>query len=199
MKLALDQFQENLRRARILSGLAQSLSTLTTGAVDLSDVLRASLVLGVSALDHFIHEFVRLGMLEVHQGKRPMTDSYLSFRVPMSAAQQASVDTNGDDWLDQAIRENHAWLSFQQPDKIADAIRLMSTTKLWEQVGIELGMKPVDVKLQLSAIIERRNKIAHEADMDPTINGIRWPINDVLVADALNFLELLVGAIYKAA
>ena len=83
MKLALEQFNENLSRAHALSGLAKSLNALTTTAVDLSDIYRASLVLGASALDQFVHEFVRLGMLDVHRGIRPATDANLSFRVPL--------------------------------------------------------------------------------------------------------------------
>ena len=38
MKLALEQFNENLSRAHALSGLAKSLNALTTTAVDLSDI-----------------------------------------------------------------------------------------------------------------------------------------------------------------
>jgi len=197
MRAALDQFRENLARARTLAGLALSLSNLTTEAIDLSDILRASLVLAVSALDHFAHEFVRLGMLEVHQGNRPTTDAYLSFRVPMSAAREAIVDIGRHDWLDQAIRETHSWQSFQHPDKIADAVRLMSDVKLWEQVASELGMTGKAVKTQLSAIVDRRNKVAHEADMDPTNPGHRWPINAVLVRDALDFIEKVAQAIFK--
>ena len=199
MQPAFDQFCENLARARSLGGLAQSLSNLTTAAVDLSDILRASLVLAVSALDHFVHEFVRLGMLEVHRGNRPTTDAYLSFRVPMSAAREAIADVGRDEWLDQAIREAHGWLSFQHPDKIADAIRLMSNTRLWEQVASELGMTSRGVRAQLSAIIDRRNKIAHEADMDPTNPGNRWPINEVLVRDAIDFIERIAQEIFKVA
>jgi hypothetical protein len=126
MQAAFDQFCENLARARSLAALAQSLSSLTTSVIELSDILRASLVLAVSALDHFVHEFVRLGMLEVHRGNRSTTDAYLLFRVPMSATRGAIADTGRDEWLDQAIREAHSWLSFQHPDKIADALRLMS-------------------------------------------------------------------------
>lgn len=199
MQAAFDQFCENLARARSLAGLAQSLSNLTTPAVDLSDVLRASLVLAVSALDHFVHEFVRLGMLEVHRGNRPTTDAYLSFSVPMSAAREAIADTGRDDWLDQAIREAHNWQSFQHPDKIADAVRLMSDVKLWEQVAPELGMTGKTVKTQLSAIVDRRNKVAHEADMDPTNPGDRWPINEILVRDAIDFVERVAQAICKVA
>jgi HEPN superfamily RiboL-PSP-like protein len=199
MQAAIDQFCENLARARSLAGLAQSLSSLTTAAVDLSDILRASLVLAVSALDHFVHEFARLGMLEVHRGHRPTTDAYLSFRVPMSAAREGMADTSRDEWLDQAIREAHSWLSFQHPDKIADAIRFMSNVRLWEQVASELGMTSRTVRAQLGAIIDRRNKIAHEADMDPTNPGLRWPINQALVRDAIDFIERMAQAIFKVA
>jgi HEPN superfamily RiboL-PSP-like protein len=199
MQAAIDQFCENLARARSLAGLAQSLSSLTTAAVDLSDILRASLVLAVSALDHFVHEFARLGMLEVHRGHRPTTDAYLSFRVPMSAAREGMADTSRDEWLDQAIREAHSWLSFQHPDKIADAIRFMSNVRLWEQVASELGMTSRTVRAQLGAIIDRRNKIAHEADMDPTNPGLRWPINEALVRDAIDFIEKMAQAMFKVA
>jgi len=199
MQAAIDQFCENLARARSLAGLAQSLSSLTTAAVDLSDILRASLVLAVSALDHFVHEFARLGMLEVHRGHRPTTDAYLSFRVPMSAAREGMADTSRDEWLDQAIREAHSWLSFQHPDKIADAIRFVSNVRLWEQVASELGMTSRTVRAQLGAIIDRRNKIAHEADMDPTNPGLRWPINEALVRDAIDFIEKMAQAMFKVA
>jgi len=199
MKAALDQFTENLKRARSLTGLAQSLTRLTTDAVDLTDIYRASLVHGVSAVDQFVHEFARLGMLEVYRGNRPLTDSHSSFRVPLSATKAGIADATNDDWLDQTIRDAHSWLSFQHPDKVADAVRLMSTVKLWEAVGKELDTSPQDVRTQLTAIVDRRNKIAHEADMDPTNPGHRWPIDEVLVTDALNFLERIAHAIYKVA
>jgi hypothetical protein len=199
MKPALDQFNENISRARVLSGLARSLAALTTTAVDLSDIYRASLVLGVSALDQFVHEFVRIGMREVHRGNRPVTDANLSFRIPLGAARLGIADPTRDDWLDATVREAHSWQSFQHPDKIADAIRLVSGVKLWEGVAKETGTDAKAVKVRLTAIIDRRNQIAHEADMDPTNPGNRWPISSALTEDALDYIERLVHAIYKSA
>ena len=199
MQAALNRFHENLDRARSLAGLADSLSKITTGVVDLTDILRASLVLGVSALDFFVHEFVRLGMIEVHRGNRPATDAHLSFKIPLLAARVAVNDTSQDNWLDQTIREAHSWLAFQHPEKIADAVRLMSAVPLWENVSQEMGMPANGVKTQLNAIVDRRNKIAHEADMDPINPGHRWTIDSALVNEALNFLEKLALAIYKVA
>ncbi len=100
--------------------------------------------------------------------------------------------------LENEIREILSYKSFQQPDKIADAIRLISDKKLWDEVGIIMGKTAKDVKQQLTAIVDRRNKIAHEADIDPTYGiGNRWNINEILVNDAVNFIEQLVEAIHQ--
>ena len=64
-------------------------------------------------------------------------------------------------------------------------------------MSIELGVTQRDVKAWLSLLVDRRNKIAHEADMDPTNPGHRWPISDVSVQEALEFVDKLAGAIFK--
>jgi hypothetical protein len=191
----LSQFELNLARARHLVELYQSLAKLITPAIDISDLLRASLVLGVSALDHFVHEYVRTEMLDVFDGHKPPTDAYHAFAVPMRAVNTALTAPAANAWLDEAIREAHGWRSFQHPDKIADALRLVFPGSLWQEVAAELGTAANNVKTQLAAIVDRRNKIAHEADMDPTYPGTRWPITETLVTDALTFLEQVAKAI----
>ena len=197
MQAAFDQFRENIVRARNLIGLNRSLESLTTVAVDLSDLLRASLVLSVSALDCFVHDFVRTGMLEINQGNRPVTDTFLSFRVPMSAVRSAMTNVKQDEWLNQTILQANGWLSFQHPDKIADAIRLISDVRLWVEVASELGTQSSLVRSELLAIVDRRNKIAHEADMDPTNPGHRWPIDDIIVGHAIDFIERVARSIFN--
>jgi hypothetical protein len=71
MQSALNAFANNLERVRYLHALHASFSGRVTAVVGLSDLLRAEVVLAVSALDHYIHELTRVGMLEclacVHQ------------------------------------------------------------------------------------------------------------------------------------
>jgi hypothetical protein len=67
--------------------------------------------------------------------------------------------------------------------------------KLWEHVGIAAGLKPEDIKRELTLIVDRRNKIAHEADVDPTPAHDRWPIAYTDVERALNFIERVVAGI----
>ena len=192
------QFKENLKRVRELGGLADAVEKLTTSVIDVSDLWRAQVVLVVSAMDYFIHEITRLGMIDCAKGVRPKTDAYFRFELPLSATESAISGTAHEVWVGETVREKHSWQSFQDPDKLADAIRLISQLKLWEAVGNELGLPPKDVKTRLKLIVDRRNKIAHEADLDPTNPGFRWPITALMVNDTVDFVEKIGDAIYKA-
>ena len=194
---AYQQFRENLLRARELGNLAAAVGQIMTTAIDISDMWRAQIVLGVSALDHLIHEMARLGMIESARGIRQKTDSYLRFSLPLDAVERAISGHPHEAWLGDTVREKHSWLSFQHPEKVAEAIRLISPVKLWEEVGSELGIPAKDIKIRLELIVDRRNKIAHEADMDPTNPGFRWPITEAMTNDTLDFIEKIAEAIFK--
>lgn len=65
-------------------------------------------------------------------------------------------------------------------------------------MAVKLGKSVKEVKQELSAIVDRRNKIAHEADIDPTYGiGNRWNIDESQVNDAVNFIEQLVENIHQ--
>jgi hypothetical protein len=59
--------------------------------------------------------------------------------------------------------------------------------------------RPKSAKNRLALIVDRRNKIAHEADMDPTSPGSRWPIDEVLVQDVIDTMEQIGDAIFHVA
>jgi hypothetical protein len=99
--------------------------------------------------------------------------------------------------LELEIRQRLGYQSFQHPDKIAEAIRFISNKPLWQDVGKSWGRPHQEIKKQLSLIVERRNKIAHEADINPTYEiGTRWEINEELVLEAVDFLQKLVETIH---
>jgi hypothetical protein len=193
MQTALDQFRSNIVYVRNIGGLYTSIGSITTAALDLSDLLRTQLVMCVSALDHYIHEITRIGMLQALDDQRPRTSAFLRYNVSVDSVLQTVGSVGGNAWIETEIRARHGYLSFQQPDKIADAIRLISPIDLWNSLGASLGDNPKNLKTRLRLIIERRNKIVHEADIDPTYpgSGARWPITDILVNDAVNFIERL--------
>lgn len=197
MLSAIQQFHANMERVRAIGGLYEALGQLTTPVVDATDLLRTQIVMAVSALDHYIHEITRLGMLEVYDGNRTPTQAFLRFQVTMDAAMTGIAGTSGNAWFETEIREKHGYLAFQHPDKIADAVRLFYSHGLWPSVASQLGLTAQDVKDRLRLIIERRNQITHEADMDPSYPGSRWPISPSDSADAVDFIEEVCEAIHS--
>ena len=199
MQSAIDLFRLSIARVRDLIAVHNSLKAQASSVLDISDMLRAALVLAVSALDYYIHEIVRIGMLEIHRGERPEPPAFSGFQISLGNARAGiNAEQNIDSWLEDEIRQRHSYKSFQQQKAIADAVRLICEKKLWEEVSINMGSPAKDIKQQLSLIVDRRNKIAHEADIDPTLSlGNRWPIDELLVNEAVNFLEQVVESIHN--
>lgn len=196
MKSALDRFLWNVGRVRDLGALEASLRAQTTNALDLTDLLRSQIVLLVSALDYYVHEIVLVGMVATASGARPAADGFLRFQMSMSVV-TSWMQTPGDlSHFEQAVREHLGYQTFQQPDRIADGVRLIYAGPLWEDVATALGRDTRDVKIALKLLVERRNRIAHEADMDPTFPGQRWPISSQDVAGSIDFVESLVRAVH---
>ena len=196
MDEAINHFRVNISRVKEIGGLYEALSNLTTSIVDSTDLLRTQIVMTVSALDHYIHEITRKGILEIYAGTRPPTETYSKFQVSMETLQGVTSGGSGPMLLENEIHEKHSYLSFQHPDKIADAIRLFFVKPLWKEVADRVAMPTNDVKNRLKLIIERRNKIAHEADMDPSYPGVRWPITKADVLGTISFIEKICNEIH---
>lgn len=189
--LPVDQFRQNVERVETLLGMNVAIRAQVAPALDLSDILRGAIVLGVSALDQLVHEAVRVGMLEAYAGTRPETDAFRRFEVSLASVRLATASSGGLDWFDAEVRSRHAFLTFQRPDKIADGIRLISDVPLWQAVANAMNARPEDIRRRLNLIVTRRNQIAHEADMNPAFPGTRWPITEADVVDVTSFLSQL--------
>ena len=198
MQSAIEAFRASIQRVRDMHVLHASITSTVTPIVDLSDLLRAEIVLLVSALDYYIHELTRLGLLEIWNGKRASTKAYLKFSVSLDCATHLAT-TSGAIRLDNEIRSLHSLLAFQQPDKIADAVRLFSPVELWPTIASAMSTDAGSLKKQLQLIVSRRNKIAHEADIDPSYPGQRWPIARTDVEEALALVEAICEGIHTAA
>ena len=59
-------------------------------------------------------------------------------------------------------------------------------------------MTPRDVRDRLRLVVDRRNKIVHEADANPTYGqiGILWPLNATQTDDTVAFIESVAEAIH---
>ena len=136
-----------------------------------------------------------MGMLEAYRGGRNRTPQFLAFAVSLSSVLEALSENDGEAWIDNQIRTRNGYSSFQTPKNIASAIHLVSDVRLWDQVAHNMGTRPRHVRETLGVIVDRRNKIAHEADMDPYAYEERSPIDRQMVTQSVNFMEQVVESI----
>ena len=199
----LNLFLDNLRRSRDLIAIFRAMNAQTTVAVDLTDVLRAALVNSVSSFDFFIHEVVRLGMIEAYRLERQRTDHFLRFQVSLWGVLQAVTASENTAWLEQEILSRHSYNSFQSPDNVANAVRLISRIELWNEVSNSIGIENIEIRDTLRLLVDRRNRIVHEADILPDYTGqtdnldFRAPIDDAMVEEAINFIEQIGTSIHQ--
>jgi len=188
----------------MLAALHAYLATQVTSVLKVDEVLRAEWVARVAALDLYVHEIVAQRMLSIHAGNLVPTGKYLSFRVSMETQARMLAGAGSPAGLaafDLSVREQLSYLTFQSPDKIGDAIRLCSSVDLWTEIASHQGAaageratKSKFIRDTLAAIVSRRNKIAHEADLQPSIPREPWPISILDLELVREFIGDLVPA-----
>jgi hypothetical protein len=171
----------------------------------LDELLRAEWVVRVSALDLYIHELVAQWMLATFEGRRPPTPAYLRFQLSnetLDRIRAAATPSEASAAFDLEVRNQLASHTYQDPDKIAGAVRLCSEIELWNEVALKLGATPATkveeaktLKKMLSLMVQRRNRIAHEGDVQPSPLREPWPISQADVVFIAAQIERIVRAI----
>lgn len=189
-------FEKNVLSIKMLGEIHKYFST-QLHALDLSEILRAQYVLIISAFDCYIHDAVRESMVEMFVGTRMANNSFEKFKIPMSIVQQL-LSTNDvptrRQLISASIKKITSADSYQAPNKVENALQLIALSGIWTAISPEMGIRPQDIKSKLALIVNRRNKIAHEADIDP-LTGDKIPIDRNDILDVLGFIEKLVYAI----
>ena len=180
-------FDDAWRRCDMLSAMYAYLSSTTTRALHSEEILRSEWVARVSALDLYVHELVAQRMVEIFQGLRGTTDAYKKFMLPNETLGRIRSATTPDEAIsafDFEVRRQLGIVTYQTPEAIANGIRMVSSVELWNGVATYWGAKPSDVNKtakairgQLTMIVGRRTKIAHEGDMQPSAPRLPWPIS----------------------
>jgi hypothetical protein len=199
------EFRSNLDYAEDLVKGGQHLERLQVGAFDVADLYRAAWVQAVSALDHWIHRELydrALGFALDVSAPRPQ--KFLKLRIPLSLFEDLQRDK---EVLSTAfagyLRDQFGWQSFQAPEKIKDALSHVSEVPLWPSVAEWLtGQtgRPTsagEVQEMLKRIVERRNKIAHEADRDPEKTDAKQSITAGEATEAITTIDRLATAIIR--
>ena len=215
MNQCLRIFDSNINMARSLSTIYINLRD----SVHLEEkyncnLLKAQLVNVVSAFDMFIHSIVKKGVIEIFSRTRIQTSKFQSMTFQAKTILKlieimapdfmpSSSDEIPEIILEKDLHNKMSYMSFQHPDKVVDALSLIWNEPHKIQIlaediklpGRTINEKALMLKQQLETIIQRRNQIAHEGDIDPTTMAPR-SIDFNHVQDATNFIESLGHAIF---
>lgn len=181
------------------------LASHTTTVLPVDEVLRAEWVARISALDLYVHELIAQRMRLAFNGTLPKTPQFQSFQIPLETIDRIRVAPSpaaASDAFELEVRRQLAFNTYQDPEKIADGIRMCSSVELWNAIATHQGATPdtkvakaKQLKRQLRAIVDRRNKIAHEGDLQPAIPITAWPIDQTDLAQVAEFINRLVTSI----
>lgn len=179
-------FHDVWLRADLFTALHAYVSTNASPALDPSELLRAEWAMRVSALDLYVHEVVAQNLLKIFQGKRHTPPGFTKLQISSDTIVTIRMNGTGvasDNAFDLCVRTKLERVTYQFPDDIADGIRLISDIELWNEIAKHYGstgatVKPAAKKLKddLKRVVERRNKIVHEGDLQPGVPRTVWPI-----------------------
>lgn len=188
----LDLFHSGIDRAKTLCHLHDHAVKIFPKAVDVSDMLRAAVMIGVSAFDCFMHEIFKSETIaRIGSGK-----SVKRLNLPFEVFSLPKEDY--ERFLIEHIDELNSYKSFIAPDKVSEALSCFVEAP-WEKISQLVTVDSKTLKARLRTIADWRNRIAHEADLDPTYGRTTlWPILTTDVLHSLDELRELGDAIEAA-
>lgn len=181
----LNKLRHGCERARSMCAIYEYMDRAGPGALDCTDLLRSAVMISVSAFDLFLHEIIRIEVRErVENGIR-----IENIRVPISAVVCRPEDQSTI--IDECLALDNSYKSFVSPDKFAECMKPF-LSRPWDDVATLRGEDAESLKRTLRSVVDLRNRIAHEADLNPNYAGIEmWPIYQQDVADIIDFIESL--------
>jgi hypothetical protein len=198
-------FDDVWQRCELFVALHGYVVAQATGALQPDELLRAEWAARVSALDLYVHELVTTHLVGIFTGARPPGPGFGRFQVSADALmriESAPVPTGRVAAFELEVRTRLSRVTYQAPDDIADGIRMVSPRSIWNEVALTLGTSTAtvttatgDLRRKLSVIVDRRNKIVHEGDLQPTVPRLPWPISRGDLTDVKAFIESIVSAI----
>ncbi|KAF4410971.1 hypothetical protein [Streptomyces lycii] len=201
-------FTTNLDYARKMINAGQSLHGLRPEALDVGDLYRAAWVQAVSAVDHWLHEelYRRVGEIAEDAGAEKPA-ALENFELPLAYIEQVRRgEAELADKVVEHVKAKWAYIPMHNPSKIVEAYKLVPNgADLWGRAAQQINewhrgrvsYNGRSLRAKFSEIVERRNKIAHYADLEDGDLGRRRPVTAADASDAVDWIERIALAIAK--
>lgn len=199
---AYDTFAANLAAARSMVKAGRSLDDLGVASVDTSDLYRGAWVHAVSALDYFMHQEIKRRVAVIAQGpadERP--EALGALKVTLGQAEGLRSGAVSPvalvlESLNQVIGRE----TIQRPDAISKHLRYVTNRDVWNGVAQFIrdssptcaALTTRELKDSLNTIVQRRNVIAHQADILDSSSGAKSSLEADGAETAIALIELSV-------
>ncbi len=135
-----------------------------------SDIMRAAVVMVVSAVDAYLHGLLsdyveRSAQLTPPPGA--LLELVKEWRLDAKDTLPYLLNKKGPAEFRQRVVEHFADRTLQDPSKVELVGRVLGVEGLWEQIANGLGKSEDRARKDFAAVVKRRHQIAHEADLDP--------------------------------
>ncbi|MGW2296341.1 hypothetical protein [Streptomyces violaceorubidus] len=196
----------NLSYARRMVKAGRMLTPFRSPTIDIDDFYRAAWVQAVAAIDHWLHEEVLRRVAELTAKDSPeMPPQLRRYELPLHRVEAVR---RGEVTLSEAVvehlREKLAVQALQHPGKISEVLRLVTEQKVWyEAAGCinqhffqgRTTFNEKKLRSRYLEITQRRNRIAHDADLVDGDLKQRRAIDEAEVTDAIDWIERIALAI----
>ncbi|MFD7464097.1 hypothetical protein [Streptomyces tendae] len=201
-----EAFMTNLSYARRMVKAGRMLTPFRSPTIDIDDFYRAAWVQAVAAVDHWLHEEVLRRVAELTVKDSPeMPPQLRRYELPLHRVEAVR---RGEVTLSEAVvehlREKLAVQALQHPGKISEVLRLVTEKKVWyEAAGCinqhffqgRTTFNEKKLRSRYLEITQRRNRIAHDADLVDGDLKQRRAIDEAEVTDAIDWIERIALAI----
>ncbi|MFR0040662.1 MAG: HEPN domain-containing protein [Lachnospira sp.] len=194
-----NRFKSNLLSIRSQFELVEQLKVENN--IQYKDILRSQIVFLDSALDFFMHEVTKYGMVQIFQGVWRKTERYNNFTIRLGEISDVLRNPEQENWFLDIVNDSYAEDTFMSADAVIGQLNLIGVK--WQSVAdrafYEQGSTtPTKDKFKytLNALFRRRNQIAHQADrLHET--GVKIDIEREDVEKYITDIEKIVISIYE--
>jgi hypothetical protein len=165
-------FKLNVERSRALIGTHSQLHNKQgKPKTVVSDIMRAAVVMVVSAIDAYLHGLLSEHVERAAQLTPPpaaLLELVKEWRLDAKETLPYLLNKKGPTEFRQRVVDHFSDRTLQDPSKVEQVGRVLGVEALWDEIATRLSRPAADVRRDFAAAVKRRHQIAHEADLDPS-------------------------------
>lgn len=163
-----------------------------------SNILRSQVSLLLSAVDFYIHEIIKIELLNIIKRERASTASLKNCMISIhSLLEYLSSSNINNEILENEIVYRNSFKSFLEPNKMAEALSLITNKKIFNDIYPKLNFqKQKDLTNKMREIFQRRNFIVHQMDYD-YLSKSQKEITQTEVEEYIDFYHNFIKELHK--